>query len=209
MAFDIQVEPEHYADLTYDKKERFLSYWHQIDEVLTRQPESMLEVGIGNGFVSRYLRRAGVDVHTLDFDERLEPDTVGSVLELPFDDGEFDMSCCFETLEHLPWDVFTPAVRELKRVARRWVLLSLPDVTPYVRVDINRSRNEVAHVLKDLPNPRPDEHEFDGQHYWELGKRGYSIDKILNTLRAEGLEVESSFRVFEMPYHRFIGCRIR
>lgn len=209
MAFEIQVEPSHYSDLTYDRKDRFLSYWHQIDEILKRGPESMLEVGIGNGFTSRYLSRLGVNVHTLDFDERLEPDTVGSVLELPFDDGEFEMSCCFETLEHLPWDVFAPSIRELKRVARRWVLVSLPDVTPYVRLDVNRSRKEVAHVLKDLPNPMPEEHTFDGQHYWEIGKKEYSLDRVVTVFKAEGLEVEEVFRVFEMPYHRFICCRVR
>jgi SAM-dependent methyltransferase len=208
MSYEPQVDPSHYQDLSYDRKDRFLSYWHQIEQILKRRPKRVLEVGIGNGFVHRYLRSAGVDVHTLDFDERLEPDTVGSVLELPFEAGAFDMTCCFETLEHLPWDVFVPAVRELKRVAGRFVLLSLPDVTPYVRVDIERSRKSVAHVLKDLPNRKPAEHHFDGQHYWEVGKRGYSVDHICSVLGDEGLKVDECFRVFEMPYHRFLSSSI-
>ena len=208
MQLEPQVDPEHYGDLEYDKKERFLSYWHQIEQVLKRSPQELLEVGIGNGFVHRYLRSAGMSVHTLDFDERLGPDTVGSVLELPFEDDAFDMACCFETLEHLPWDVFVPAVRELKRVARRWVLISLPDVTPYVRVDIERNMKRVAHTLKDMPQRSPSEHKFDGQHYWEIGKRGYPLRRIRETLEREGLKVDECFRVFELPYHRFLSCRV-
>ena len=131
-----QVDPGHYQDRSYDTRERFLSYWHQADEVRQRQPSNMLEVGIGNGFLHRYLRSRGIDVHTLDIDERLGPDTVGSVLDLPFEQGSFDLVCCFETLEHLPWESFEPALRELRRVGRRWVLLSLPDITPYMRIDV-------------------------------------------------------------------------
>lgn len=201
-----QVDPSHYSDLSYDTKDRFLSYWHQIEQVVRRKPEQVLEVGIGNGFVHRYLRNCGVPVHTLDFDARLEPDTVGSVLELPFDDGAFDMAVCFETLEHLPFDTFEPALKELRRVARRWVLISLPDVTPYVRLDANLSRRRLAHHLQDLPNPNPRAHTFDGQHYWEVGKRGYSLERIVSTVQATGLRVEETLRVFEMPYHRFISC---
>ncbi len=208
MDADIQVEPEHYASLNYDRKERFLSYWHQISEVVERNPDDLLEVGIGNGFVHRYLRNFGLEVHTLDFDERLGPDTVGSVLELPFEDNQFDMACCFESLEHLPWDDFSTAVRELTRVARRWVLLSLPDVTPYMRTEFEVSRKNLVKIITDLPNPNPDEHEWDGQHYWELGAKGFPVGRIIAAMEAEGLKVENNFRIFENPYHRFLSARI-
>lgn len=208
MNFKPQVDPSHYANLGYDHKERFLSYWHQIEQVIKRQPERVLEVGIGNGFLHRYLRNAGVDVHTLDFDPDLEPDTVGSVLDLPFDNGSFDVVCCFETLEHLPWDVFATAVRELKRVSSRWVLLSLPDVTPYVRVDLEQSLHKPARLFRDLPNLRPRHHEFNGEHYWEVGKRGTPLRKVRRALTDEGLKIEECFRVFEKPYHRFLSCTI-
>lgn len=211
MTSDIQVEPTHYSTLTYDTKERFLSYWHQISEVLTRQPEQMLEVGIGNGFVHRYLRQHDVDVHTMDFDERLGPDTTGSVLEMPFEDDSFDMVACFETLEHLPFEVFETALSELRRVGRRWVLLSLPDVTPYVRMDfkVEGVMSKKGRLLKDLPDASPRPHKFDGQHYWELGKKDYAVREISKLIEDAGLEIEASFRVFELPYHRFISCRIR
>jgi len=41
------VWPYHYNN--YDSKERFCSYWHQINEVLSPPSEQILEVGIRNG----------------------------------------------------------------------------------------------------------------------------------------------------------------
>jgi 2-polyprenyl-3-methyl-5-hydroxy-6-metoxy-1,4-benzoquinol methylase len=202
-----QVEPQHYHD-GYDTRERFISYWHQADQILRRAPKNVLEVGIGSGFLHRYLRTRGVDVHTLDFDARLEPDTVGSVLALPFADAEFELVCCYETLEHLPWENFAQAVAELSRVARRWVLVSVPDVTPCVRVDLARNDRPWAHGLRDLPNLRPKAHVFDGQHYWEIGKRGFPRRRIEAALTEAGLELEERFRVFELPYHHYFACAV-
>ncbi len=206
--YKIQVDPEHYSDLRYDTKSRFASYWHQADEITSRKPESVLEVGIGNGFLHRYLEQLGVHLHTCDFDERLNPETVASVLDLPFKDGEFDMVCCFETLEHLPFSDFDRGLEELKRVSSRYVLISLPDVTPYMRIDMKGSVGRIVHGVRDLPNLSPREHKFDGEHYWEVGKKGYPLSDIVGHLTHHGLVVENNFRVFEQPYHRFLSCRI-
>jgi len=65
-----QVEPDHYYNIIYDTKERFCSYWHQIQEVLLLKPSEVLEIGIGNGFVSRYLKERGINVTTLDIDKK-------------------------------------------------------------------------------------------------------------------------------------------
>lgn len=29
-----RVEPNHYFDKSYDTKERFISYWHQVNEIV-------------------------------------------------------------------------------------------------------------------------------------------------------------------------------
>jgi len=48
---NIQVPVEHYFKKSYDTKARFISYWHQIDEIVQFNPTTILEIGIGNGFV--------------------------------------------------------------------------------------------------------------------------------------------------------------
>jgi len=208
MDFQPQVSPEHYRGLEYDSKDRFISYWTQIDQVVSVEPKSVLEVGIGNGFVHRYLKSLGIDVHTLDAERRLGPDTVGSVLELPFGDGAFDAACCFETLEHLPFEKFGRAASELARVAERWVLLSLPDVTPYFRAVVEVGfKKQVVNRFFDLPAALPEEHQFDGEHYWEVGKKGFPLSRVVSELEAAGLSVERTPRIEENPWHRFFRCR--
>lgn len=205
-----QVPTEHYNNLVYDSKDRFISYWHQINQIVKRSPEDVMEVGIGNGFLCRYLKWMEIPIHTCDFDPELEPDTVGSILELPFEDDQFDMSCCFETLEHLPWDVFDTALAELARVSRRWVLLSLPDVTPYVQANLVVGfRTKIFKIFRDTPNPKPTNHTFNGEHYWEVGKTGYPLELIKERLDANGLVLEETLRVEENPFHRFLSCRVR
>ena len=46
---------DHYFDTNYDNKERFISYWHQINEILSIDSKKIIEIGKGNGFVSNYL----------------------------------------------------------------------------------------------------------------------------------------------------------
>jgi len=103
----LQVDPGHYFNKSYDTKERFISYWHQINEIMELNPKKVLEIGVGNGFVSKYLKERGVNVITLDIDERLKPDAVGSVLDIPFSESSFDVVTCYEVLEHLPYENYS------------------------------------------------------------------------------------------------------
>jgi len=74
-----------YYSVAYDTKERIISFWHQISEVLRLNPIDVLEIGCGNKFTSEYLRKQGIKITTVDVDESLEPDVCASVMDLPFD----------------------------------------------------------------------------------------------------------------------------
>jgi len=56
--------------------------------------------------------------------------------------------------------------------------------------------------LIPLPRLRKPAHNFDGEHYWEIGKTGYSLHKIVNDIQNTGFKIEKTYRVFENPYHR-------
>lgn len=98
---------------------------------------SVLDAGCAEGFVSRYLRErwpAPATFWGVDVDERalargksLAPwlsRAKASVLALPFAEDQFDLVLCTEVLEHLAEPLV--ALRELRRVSRRYVLLSVP-----------------------------------------------------------------------------------
>jgi ubiquinone/menaquinone biosynthesis C-methylase UbiE len=198
-----QVKPDHYFNESYDTKERFISYWHQINETINLKPNNVLEVGIGNGFVSRYLRGKGLDVTTLDIVQELKPSVAGSVLLIPFTNKSFDVITCYEVLEHLPYTDFTKALKEIHRVSREHVVLSLPDHTAIYRVNIELPKIKPIKKLIPHPFPRPTYHEFDGEHYWIIGKTNYPLKRIELDIKRTGFKIIKSYRVFEFYGHRF------
>ncbi len=199
----IQLEPEHYFSKNYDTKYRFISYWHQLDEMMALEPESILEIGKGNGLVSNYLKRRGFKINTLDIDKRLNPNAVGSVLSIPFLDKTFELVACFEVLEHLPFKEFSQALAEIYRVSRNNVLLSLPDTSRAYRIFIQLPKFGVFSRLISLPPRKKPKHIFFGEHYWEIGKDGYPLQRVTDGMRQAGFTIKKTYRIFEAPYYRF------
>ncbi|MBN2261084.1 MAG: methyltransferase domain-containing protein [Clostridiales bacterium] len=199
---DVQVAPDHYY-IKYDTLERFCSYWHQINEVTSYNPKSILELGIGNGFVSRYLKHIKFNIITMDFDKGLRPDVTGNILNLPFSDEAFDVVACFEVLEHLPFDNFKSILSEFARISKSHVVLSIPDANREYRVFLHIPKHGRFKKVIQIPRLRRLIHNFDGQHYWELGKKGYTLKTITGCINDARLKIEKTYRPFEWPYHRF------
>jgi SAM-dependent methyltransferase len=127
-----EVAPGQYVSREYNTKERLCSFWHQVDETFELGAQDVLEVGLGSGLVADWLRKAGLEVKTLDLDPELKPDIAGSVLEIPLADDAIDSVLCCQVLEHLPFEQFEVALAEIGRVSRLGAVISLPDVTPWV-----------------------------------------------------------------------------
>lgn len=92
--------------------------------------ESILDVGCGNGFVTRHLnarqRVVGLDASPEALAHFDGKSVLGAADNLPFQKGEFEAVTCCEVLEHLPAEVFRSAVSELRRVARKYILVGVP-----------------------------------------------------------------------------------
>ncbi|MDP3003902.1 MAG: class I SAM-dependent methyltransferase [Candidatus Azambacteria bacterium] len=190
-----------YFSKEYSDSGRWVSYWHQIKEVLELSPKNVLVVGKGNGLVSEYLKSTGIEAVTLDINETLRPDIAASVLKIPFAGEKFDTVLCAQVLEHLPYDDFGRALSEIKRVAKSGAVISLPHFGPSIRFLLKIPfLPELRFILK---LPYPIKHQFKGEHYWEIGKRGYPTRKIKKDIINSGLIIEKDFIVFENPLHHF------
>ncbi len=110
----------------YDDDSRIRSYVNQISEVSNLGCRKILEIGIGNGHVSKRLKDMGFDVVTVDFDFNLGPRIIGDIGVLPFKDNSFDVVLCAEVLEHVRFSDSVVALREIYRVADKYAVLTLP-----------------------------------------------------------------------------------
>jgi hypothetical protein len=202
-----QVESTHYDFLAYNNPARFGSYYYQMALILESGCGTLLEIGRGDGFLKRNLSATHIEITTCDFDESLKPQTVGDVRKLPFRGTSFETVCAFQVLEHLPWDELAPAVNEMKRCASETVLISLPDAGPYIKLQSKLPFLGTRRGLFDLGWIWRPTHRFDGQHYWEVGAKGYSHQAVLAHLESPEWVVEHTVRLFANPYHRFYRLR--
>lgn len=124
-----------------------------LERVGALAPESFLDAGCGEGFVSRLLlaQRPELRLTGVEWSPRAarvaaerNPSAtflVGDVTRLPFADDAFDVVGCFEVLEHLRGDGPDRALAEYARVARRAVVLSVPHEPHFSRANAARGKN--------------------------------------------------------------------
>ncbi len=195
-----QVGKEHYDVRRYNRKYVWLNYWYQIQAVLKLEPHKVLEIGPGNKTVTNILKKADVEVVTVDIDPALEPDVVASASGLPFENNSFDVILCSEVLEHLPYDEFKQALQELRRVTRRYVVLGLPNAGLVFQLVLRLPFLPQLTAFFKLPFFWK-KHVFNGEHYWETGKSLYPLSRIRQDLNACGFKILNEQINYDDPKH--------
>lgn len=92
----------------------------------------ILEVGAGSGIIANRLHSAGFDVTASDVSATAlqwvrGPAVLAGIDNLPFGNRTFDLVVASEVLEHIPPPVLASGVGEMQRVARTWILLTVPN----------------------------------------------------------------------------------
>jgi len=185
----------------YCGKERWNSFWHQIDEVLRYNPERILEIGVGPKIFETYIKHLGIGYVSMDISKELGPDIIGSVDNIPLKDRSFDVVCAFEVLEHLPFKDFSKSLKEMGRVSKGPVLISLPHWGRHFSVQFRLPYFKKIEWQYKF-NLFPIGHDLNGEHHWEIGKKGYPLKRIKDVIRSEFV-ILNDYIVFDFPYHHF------
>lgn len=196
-----QVNKESYHFKKYSFSGRWVSYYYQLAESLSLNPKNILEIGIGDGVYRDFIiNNTSIDYKNIDIAEDLDPDIFGSVENIPTQANFFDLVVAFEVLEHIEFDKFEKALSELKRVSRGNVIISLPHFGPPIKFLLKIPFLKEIKIAFKIPFPV--KYEFNGQHYWEVGKKGYSTRKIRNIIK-KYFKIKKEFIPFENQYHHF------
>lgn len=138
--------------------------WKRISRVYERLQKGgmVLDVGSGAGQFVNCLALSGEfeSVTTIDptrFDKYIELSSDicrydMSVSDMSFADNSFDVVVCMEVLEHLPDEVFVPAIDELRRVCRGQLVITVPyrEPEPISKTHVRRFEDE--DLLRLFPN---------------------------------------------------------
>jgi len=170
-------------------QKKLIDRFHQviIGKIAELAPESFLDAGCGEGFVSEYLlqKSPGLDIVGFDWN----PDSVcmaaernpsgeylvADITNLPFEDNQYDVAGCFEVLEHL----YEPerALSELLRVSRRGIVLSVPHEPWFCMANVARGKN-----LQMTPKGSDPDH----RQFWSRKAFGAFVGQQADVLWLDG-----------------------
>lgn len=154
------------------------------DLVISVGPATVLDVGCGEGLLTRALHSRGDDmlIAGLDISRRalvmaagLSPSagfSVGSVEALPFANECFDLVLCTEVLEHVQQPHV--ALKEMQRVTRGYVVASVPHEPWFSLMNLLRGRD----VLRGGNHPEH-LHRWTAKRFEKLLGQWFVVDRVV------------------------------
>jgi len=193
---------------SYDDKERWTSYWYQINSVIKTNSKNILEIGVGNKTVSTYLKNRNIKITTVDINPSLKPNYVLDVTKLTqkLKQNSFDCVLCAEVLEHIPFKYFEKALEQIKQITSEHAIISLPYSALKMKISFKISLFKEKIFYINFPFPLF--HKYDGHHYWEVGKKGYNFKKIIKIIKRK-FKIEKYFLVPEHQDHMFFILKLK
>jgi len=163
-----------------------------IHKLIPSECKSILDVGCGNGILTNYLndnfsndfiRICGTDRSETSLKMVKGEKVQSDITSLPFKDNEFEIVTCLEVIEHLPQKVYAQALKEIERIAEKYVIISVPfnENLDFTKITCTKCRTEF--------NPFYHMHSF-------------SEDRLKNLYNKSSLEFVELHKVENSPIPR-------
>jgi SAM-dependent methyltransferase len=169
----------------YYSEKRVLHQWKQLDLLAGTGARRVLEIGPAYGLVTAMLANAGYEVTTLDLVKpgfaspavrHIEADITAL---RPGDIAGYDAILCCETLEHIDWDAVPLVLAALRDSGARHLVVSVPYHGFQITFDLYLNAQTLRHYfsMKKLLSRRAFAREPPGGHQWEIGYKGFPLQR--------------------------------
>jgi SAM-dependent methyltransferase len=208
---EADLKKDIYFSDSYFTHHQFISFAEQIRLVRSLNEKNILEIGIGNGIVSDFLKKAGFNVTTFDINANLGPDIVGSILDLTeiFQESKFDLVLCAEVLEHMPFKYFEQAISNVAHTTRKYVILTLPRsqrLIVDIQFSIKLAKLKPIHNSIILTIPKS---KIPPEHHWELNSSKETKLRKINLILNKYFTIFDSNRFHFRSYHHYFVLKKR
>tara|TARA_S200000501_G_scaffold354337_1_gene374918 strand:+ start:74 stop:682 length:609 start_codon:yes stop_codon:yes gene_type:complete len=183
-----------------ETREHWLSYWHQIKlmESHIKPNDSLIEIGIGSGFTSNYLRSKDINVLTVDIDEEKSPDVVSDATKF-IPDKNYDHFCAFEVFEHMKFDEMELILKNIKNKINENIFMSVPI---YKKTPISLEL-KIKSYWKSVTLKTPKTKIIDPHHHWELNYKDFTEKKLINVFKNQNFHFIKKKTYLRWCYFQF------
>jgi SAM-dependent methyltransferase len=169
----------------YYTEKRILHQWTQLDLLAGTGARRVLEIGPAYGLVTAMLANAGYEVATLDRVKRVFDSPAGRHIEADVtalsgaDIAGYDAILCCETLEHVDWDAVPGVLAALRGSGAKHLIVSVPYHGFQITFDLYLNARALRHYfsMKKLLSRRDFAREPPGGHQWEIGYKGFPLQR--------------------------------
>lgn len=132
---DVYERPTMWEKSLFSENQHQIKRFDETEKLIPKDVTSLLDVGCGNGAFLERFKKYNPDVKVMGL-ERSKVATdmnyfsskpcVGNIDSIPFSDNSFDIVSALEVIEHLPYRTYEIGLKELERVAKEYIIISVP-----------------------------------------------------------------------------------
>lgn len=197
-----------YQNYSYFELTQLGSLIYQISAVRAFAPKNIVEIGVGSGFTSQYLRNAGYDVTTIDINKNLNPDICIDISRIP-EVGItqfYDLVVCCQVLEHIPLSELENNISILSKLGKN-LYLTLPSYFSYFGlggiIRLPFIRKEFSLYLR---SPLRIKNLENSVHFWEVNSEKMSQLEVIKSVLLKYYNHIEIKKIPLNPYHIQFKC---
>ncbi|MEA1896866.1 MAG: class I SAM-dependent methyltransferase [Bacteroidota bacterium] len=183
----------------FENRRHWLFYWHQISLIQSHisRGDKILEIGMGSGFTSNYLRSKSYQVKTLDIDPAKDPDIIANLVEYDYPEP-FDYVLAFEVFEHIPFEDFEKVLSNMSKVCQKGLLISLPrNEKVWLRISMELPGSKISN-FKIATRRRK---LISKHHYWEIDYKSFSKSRIEELFEENNFEIVTLNKIYSLYFY--------